>query len=89
MPCLSTMEKTHYPARIPNLKGKLRAKKAEVISVTADDIPGLDRSRIGDPGSPTRVPRMFPPVLPEPGLIIDEGSIEADAARLLELIREV
>lgn len=89
MPCLFTMEKTHYPARIPNLKGKLRAKKAEVISVTADDIPGLDRSRIGDPGSPTKVPRMFPPVLPEPGLIIDEGSIEADAARLLELIREV
>ena len=89
MPCLFTMEKTHYPASIPNLKGKLRAKMAEVISLTADDIPGLDRSRIGDPGSPTKVPRMFPPVLPEPGLIIDEGSIEADAARLLELIREV
>lgn len=63
MPCLFTMEKTNYPARIPNLKGKMRAKKAEIVTVTANDIPGLDRARIGDPGSPTKVPRMFPPVL--------------------------
>lgn len=88
MPCLFTMEKTHYPARIPNLKGKLRAKKAEIMSFTADDIPGLDRGRIGDPGSPTKVPRMFPPVLPEPGIILDEGTVEATAARLLAIIRE-
>lgn len=88
IPCLLTMEKANYPARIPNLKGKLRAKKAEIITVTAADIPGLDQRRIGDPGSPTKVPRMFPPVLPEPGVIIDEGSVEASAARLLEIIRE-
>lgn len=89
MPCLFTMEKTHYSARIPNLKGKMRAKKAELITLTAEDIPGLDKNRIGDPGSPTKVPRMFPPVLPEPGVIIDEGSVEADVSRLMEIIREV
>lgn len=87
MPCLFTMEKTNYPARIPNLKGKMRAKKAEIVTVTANDIPGLDRARIGDPGSPTKVPRMFPPVLPEPGMIIDEGSVEANVSKLFELIR--
>ena len=85
MPCLFTMEKTNYPARIPNLKGKMRAKKAEIVTVTANDIPGLDRARIGDPGSPTKVPRMFPPVLPEPGMIIDEGSVEANVSKLFEL----
>lgn len=88
MPCLFTMEKTHYPTRIPNLKGKMRAKKAEIITFTAADIPGLDLGRIGDPGSPTKVPRMFPPVLPEPGVILDEGSTEATVARLLRIIRE-
>ncbi len=88
MPCLFTMEKTHYPTRIPNLKGKLRAKKAEIMTFTATDIPGLDRNRIGDTGSPTKVPRMFPPVMPEPGLILDEGSTEATVARLLRIIRE-
>lgn len=88
MPCLFTMEKTHYPARIPNLKGKMRAKKAEIITFTADDIPGLDRERIGDPGSPTKVPRMFPPVMPEPGVILDEGSVEATVAKLMSIIKE-
>lgn len=88
MPCLFTMEKTHYPARIPNLKGKMRAKKAEITVFTANDIPELDRERIGDPGSPTKVPRMFPPVMPEPGVIIDEGSVEANVAKLLGIIKE-
>lgn len=88
MPCLFTMEKTHYPARIPNLKGKMRAKKAKIMTFTADDIPDLDRNRIGDPGSPTKVPRMFPPVMPEPGVILDEGSVEATVAKLLEIIKE-
>ncbi len=88
MPCLFTMEKTHYPARIPNLKGKMRAKKAEIITFTANDIPDLDRGRIGDPGSPTKVPRMFPPVMPEPGVILDEGSVEATVAKLMSIIKE-
>ena len=88
LPCLFTMEKTNYPARIPNLKGKLAAKKATITTITSNDIPGLDRNRIGDPGSPTKVPRMFPPVLPEPGIIIDEGSVEASVEKLLAIIKE-
>lgn len=86
LPALFTVEKANYPARIPSLKGKLAAKKTAITVITSDDIPGLDKSRIGDPGSPTKVPRMFPPVLPEPGVIIDEGSTEAAAARLLQII---
>ena len=88
LPVLFTMEKTNYPVRIPNLKGKMKAKKAEITVLSADDIPGLDRSRIGDPGSPTKVPRMFPPVMPEPGMIIDEGSLEASVDKLMGLIKE-
>ena len=88
LPCLFTMEKTNYPVRIPNLKGKLAAKKATITTITSNDIPGLDRNRIGDPGSPTKVPRMFPPVLPEPGVIIDEGSVEASVEKLLAIIKE-
>lgn len=87
MPVLFTMEKENYPARIPNLKGKMAAKKAPITTITADDIPNLDRNRIGDPGSPTKVPRMFPPVMPEPGTILHEGSVEATVARLIELIQ--
>ena len=88
LPCLFTMEKTNYPARIPNLKGKQAAKNAVITTITADDIPGLDRNRIGAPGSPTKVPRMFPPVMPAPGIIIDEGSVEASVAKLMQLIKD-
>ena len=86
MPVLFTMEKSHYPARIPNLKGKMRAKKIAVKTFTADTIPGLDKAKIGDPGSPTKVPRMFPPALPEPGMILNEGSVAANVKKLLALL---
>lgn len=88
MPVLFTMEKTNYPARIPNLKGKMAAKKAEIQTFTADTIPGLDKTKIGDPGSPTKVPRMFPPVMPEPGVILDEGSLEAMVQKLLAVMQD-
>lgn len=88
MPCLLTMEKTHYPTRLPSLKGKMAAKKAQVKTFTADSITGLDRSRIGDTGSPTKVSRMYPPVMPEPGIILDEGSMEATVSKLFELIAD-
>ena len=87
LPCLFTIEKQNYPARIPNIKGKMAAKKAVITTITSNDIPGLDRERIGDAGSPTKVPRMFPPVMPEPGVIVDEGSAEANAAKLLEIMK--
>ena len=86
LPCLFTIEKTNYPARIPNLKGKMADKKAEIIKITSEDIPGLDKRRIGDPGSPTKVPRMFPPVLPEPGQIIDGADTKDKVSKLLKLI---
>lgn len=88
MPCLFTMEKTHYPVRIPNLKGKLAAKKAPIITMTSNDIPGLDRARIGDPGSPTKVPRMFPPVMPDPGVILDEGCLGNTVGKLVDILAE-
>lgn len=87
LPALFTMEKVNYPARIPNLKGKMAAKKAVITVITSDDIPELDRNRIGDPGSPTKVPRMFPPVMPEPGQIIDGDSTEEKVAKLFAIIK--
>ena len=56
--------------------------------LTADDIPGLDRGRIGDPGSPTKVPRTYPPEAGEPGMMIDEGSLDRSAAKLASLLAE-
>ncbi len=86
LPCLITVEKKNYHPRIPNLKGKLASKKAEIITLTESTIRGLDQNRIGVPGSGTIVPRIYPPELPEPGVIISEGSVKKDAAKLVELL---
>lgn len=88
LPCLLTVEKANYPARIPNFKSKMKAKKAEIRVLTETGIDGLDMSLVGVPGSGTIVPEIYPPELPEPGQIIDEGSAEASAARLIDILLE-
>lgn len=86
-PCLITVEKSNFLPRIPNLKAWLASRKAEIIKFTSNTIPGLDKAQIGDPGSPTKVPRTYPPVTGEGGIIINEGSVEKDVEKLLEIIR--
>lgn len=86
LPCLLTIEKTNYPARLPGLKGKLAAKKASVTVYTENNIDGLELERIGVPGSGTIVPEIYPPKLPEPGQMIDEGSDEANSARIIDIL---
>lgn len=86
MPCLFTVEKTNYPPRLPNYRGKKAARKAEIITLGPGDIEGLDPKLIGVPGSGTIVPRIYPPALPEAGQIIDEGSAAASAAKLCAIL---
>jgi electron transfer flavoprotein alpha/beta subunit len=59
-PVLLTVVKDINEPRVPSLKGKMRAKKAEIVRLSADDI-GADPACIGLPGSPTKVVNVFPP----------------------------
>lgn len=86
LPCLFTVEKENYRASIPNLRGKMAAKKAAITVFTENDIDGLEMDKIGVPGSGTIVPRIYPPELPEPGQILCEGSAEKDVSRLFEFL---
>ena len=86
LPCLLTVEKNAWRARIPNLNAWLASRRAEILRFHAANLPGLDPERIGDPGSPTKVPRTYPPVLGEKGRILDEGSTEATVEQLFSLL---
>lgn len=88
LPCLMTIEKKNYPARLPSLKGKMAAKRASITVYTENDINGLDMQLIGVPGSGTIVPEIYPPVLPEAGQIIDEGDTDATVKKLVGIIAE-
>lgn len=88
-PCLFTVEKTNYRPRIPNLRSWKASRSAPITKLTSGDIAGLDPLQIGDPGSPTKVPRTYPPKVGEAGLMIDEGSTEKNVDRLLGYLAEV
>jgi electron transfer flavoprotein beta subunit len=65
MPCLLTVVKEINEPRLPSLKGKMAARKAEIPVWTADDL-GAEKDQIGLDGSPTKVVRIFTPA-PRPG----------------------
>lgn len=88
-PCLFTVEKTHYHPRIPNLKSWKASRVAEITKFSSKTIPGLEPERIGDPGSPTKVPRTYPPVVGEKGMMLNEGSTEKNVSKLFELVADM
>jgi len=88
-PCLFTVEKTHYRPRIPNLKSWKASRAAEITRFCSATITGLDPAQVGDPGSPTKVPRTYPPQAGKPGVMLDEGSPELTVGKLLSLLSDV
>lgn len=88
-PCLLTVEKANFRPRIPNLKRWKASRTAPIAVYSAATIPGLDPAQIGDPGSPTKVPRTYPPEVGAKGSMIDEGSTEKNVDRLFDLIADV
>lgn len=72
--------------RVPSLKGKMRAKKAEIPLWSAEDI-GAEKDRIGLRGSPTKVFATHIPKF-EARREIFQGTVEEQIEALLEKFRE-
>jgi len=66
LPVILTVVKEINEPRLPSLKGKLAAKKAEIPVLKAADI-GADVERVGLNGSPTQVMKIFTPPKPSGG----------------------
>jgi len=78
LPCLLTVVKEINEPRLPSLKGKMKAKKAEITKWTAEDL-GCDFDKIGLDGSPTRVVKIFTPPARKGGVIL-----KGDTAEIVE-----
>jgi len=87
LPAVFTVVKEINEPRLPSLKGKMRAKKAEIPVWTAEDI-SCDEEKIGLDGSPTRVVKVFTPPPREGGQIL-EGEPEEVARQLAEFLKDV
>lgn len=81
-PALLTVVKDLNVPRIPSLKGKMKAKKAEFKILSAEDI-GADTACIGLAGSPTQVVNVFPPP-PRGQRAILTGTVEEQIEQLVE-----
>jgi electron transfer flavoprotein beta subunit len=84
LPVVLTVVKEINTPRLPSLKGKLAAKKAEVPVLKAADI-GADVERLGLNGSPTQVMKIFTPPKPGGGRKFTGEAAETVSALLSEL----
>ncbi|MEJ2314268.1 MAG: electron transfer flavoprotein subunit beta/FixA family protein [Nitrospirota bacterium] len=87
LPVLLTVVKELNIPRLPSLKGKMRAKKAEVKKWTAADI-GAEEELLGLKGSPTQVKKIFAPEARSDREMI-EGTPEEQAEKLLKKLTEM
>lgn len=86
LPCLLTVVKEINEPRLPSLKGKMRAKKAEIKKLEAKDL-DTDPDLIGLNGSPTKVVKIFTPS-PRKGGQILEGDAKEISAKLAGLLKD-
>lgn len=61
LPCVVSVLKGINEPRLPSIRGIRQAAKTEIPALKADDIPGLDKNKLGLNGSPTKVLRIFSP----------------------------
>jgi len=86
LPVLFTVVKEINDPRIPSLKGKIKAKSAQIKIMTAKDI-DADEKSLGLNGSPTQVVKIFTPLPREGGLMLT-GSTEEIVDKLVEVLKD-
>jgi electron transfer flavoprotein beta subunit len=87
LPCLFSVVKEINEPRLASLKGKMRAKKAEIVIWSSKDIQA-DPQRLGLAGSPTQVIKIFSPP-PRKGGQIFQGSTEEVVDKLTSVLRDI
>jgi len=87
LPVLLTVVKELNEPRLPSLKGKMAAKKAEIKKWGLDDI-GAEEVDIGLKGSPTKVKNVFAPEVKKDRKMLD-GTPENQVTALIEELRRL
>ncbi len=87
LPCLLTVVKEINEPRLPSLKGKMAARKAQITTWTASDI-DADPEMLGLDGSPTKVVKIFTPERHAEGEIL-EGEPGEVVEQLVEKLKDV
>jgi len=87
IPVLLTVVKEINEPRMPSLKGKMAAKKAEIKKMGHADIEA-EEDRIGLKGSPTQVKNIFAPKIKSERIIL-QGTPEEQVDNLMKELRKI
>jgi electron transfer flavoprotein beta subunit len=87
LPAVISITKTSFDPRMPSIKSKLAARKAEIPLITFADLM-LDPGKVGLKGSPTKVKRTFTPQHNKNGIRIEEQYAKDAASKLAGLLKE-
>ena len=87
LPCVISVTKAPYELRFATIKGKLRANRAE-IETLSNDVLKIDPEKIGLKGSPTKVKRSFTPELKKAGVVLSGDDPGAMGAKLMGMLRD-
>jgi electron transfer flavoprotein beta subunit len=85
LPALFTVVKEINVPRLPSLKGKMRARSANITRWTSQDLE-VEPQNLGLKGSPTEVVKIFTPPPRQGGQILAGDAKEA-SARLVDLLK--
>lgn len=88
MPALVTFTKPAWDPRFPTIKRKMAARKAEIPTLAAADLPTIDLTKAGLKGSPTKVKKTFVPQKKTGGIKIAEATAEDSAKKLFGALTE-
>jgi electron transfer flavoprotein beta subunit len=86
LPCILTVVKEINEPRLPSLKGKFAAKKAQILHWKAADL-ACEAAKIGLDGSPTKVMKIFTPA-PRQGGIMFTGEPDQVALQAVEKLKD-
>lgn len=87
LPALITVVKEINEPRLPSLRGKMAAKRAQIPVWSAEEL-GVDLDHVGLKGSPTQVIRIFTPERKGRGEIFD-GDVEESVSKLVGQLKEM
>ncbi|RKJ78492.1 electron transfer flavoprotein subunit beta/FixA family protein [Butyricicoccus sp. 1XD8-22] len=86
MPCLVTFTKPSWDPRFPTIKRKMAANRAEIPTLAPSDLAGIDLTRCGLNGSPTKVKKTFVPQKKSGGVKLQEETAADSAKKLYGLL---
>ncbi len=81
-PLLVTVTKAEKEPRFASIKGKMKARKAKIPTLSVADL-GVDEALVGLTGSPTKVKKSFTPAPPD---IQSEIIAEEDADKAVDML---